>query len=136
VDADSVELDQKTGLITFRAKKGHLIDLDKLHESIWATRLSGDTGMSLNWLDVTAVGEAALVDKRIVLRVSGADQHFVLTEGDKAAFVRLSEALARGSRVLSVTGRVDGWKGHFPPFLSKLPNKPRGIMVQSFQIAN
>ena len=28
------------GTIPFQAKKGKLIDLDKLHKSVWATRLS------------------------------------------------------------------------------------------------
>src|SRR5262245_4802823 len=53
VDADSVKLEIDKGLVTFGAKKGRLVDLDKLHESIWATRLSGKTGMSLDWIDVT-----------------------------------------------------------------------------------
>ena len=52
-----IQLDIRKGEITFRAREGRLVDLDKLHESIWATRLSGGTGMALNWLDVTAVGE-------------------------------------------------------------------------------
>ena len=51
VDEDSVVFKklQKTqkydqGTISFRSRKGKLIDLDKLHESIWATRLSGAHG--------------------------------------------------------------------------------------------
>ena len=50
VDEDTVvfvKLQQKErydqGTVTFRARSGKLIDLDKLHESIWATRLSGGT---------------------------------------------------------------------------------------------
>ena len=71
VDADRVRLDISKGEITFRAKKGRLVDLDKLHESIWATRLSGGTGMALNWLDVTAVGEVTAEKDHLVLRVAG-----------------------------------------------------------------
>ena len=70
VDADRVELNVKQGLITFRAKKGRAVDLDKLHESIWATRLSGSTGMSLNWIDVTAEGEVVVDQGRWMLKVN------------------------------------------------------------------
>jgi hypothetical protein len=141
VDADAVELDIKTGLIKFRAKKGRLVDLDKLHESIWATRLSGGTGMSLNWIDVTARGRVVIVEKQTLLEVAGSDQQFVLKPdpsdrpraGEKTAFERLGEALAKGEKVVRVTGRLDGWKGHFPPFLKALPKKPRVLLVKDFQ---
>jgi hypothetical protein len=137
VDADAVDLDVKKGLITFRAKKGRLVDLDKLHESIWATRLSGNTGMSLNWIDVTAVGQVVPDKKRTVLKVTGSDQYFVLKEapGAEAPFRRLREALERGEKVVSVTGRLEGWKGHFPPFLKSPPAKPRVILVKDFRTA-
>jgi hypothetical protein len=143
VDADAVKLDIKTGLITFRAKKGRLVDLDKLHESIWATRLSGDTGMSLNWIDVTAVGQVVVDKKQTLLKVTGSEQSFVLKEGPgakagpggKAPFQRLREALDRGEKVVSVTGRLEGWHGHFPPFLKALPKKPYAIAVQDFRTA-
>jgi hypothetical protein len=137
VDADTVVLDIKTGLITFRAKKGRLVDLDKLHESIWATRLSGGTGMAINWLDVTAVGQVVVEKTETRLKVTGSDQFFVLRKDPKdgKAFDRLQEALKRGDRVVSVTGRVDGWKGHFPPFLKVLPRKPREILVADFVVA-
>jgi hypothetical protein len=145
VDADRVELNVKKGLITFRAKKGRVVDLDKLHESIWATRLSGSTGMSLNWIDVTAEGEVVADQGRWMLKVKGTDQYFLLARmdpgarpkgGEKDPFDRLREALARGDKVVSVTGRVDGWKGHFPPFLKALPGKPYLIRVQDFRTAN
>jgi hypothetical protein len=137
VDADHVELDIKKGLIKFRAKKGRLVDLDKLHESIWATRLSGNTGMALNWIDVTAVGQVVVEGKQTVLKVNGSDQVFVLKEAPdaKAPFQRLHAALDQGEKVASVTGRVEGWKGHFPPFLKTLPKKPRVILVQEFRTA-
>jgi hypothetical protein len=138
VDADAVKLDLKKGEITFRAKKGRLVNLDKLHESIWATRLSGNTGMGTNWLDVTAVGEVVVEKDRIVLKVAGTDDFFVLEEesrsnaAGKSALSRLRESAQNGQKQFRVTGRVDGWKGHFPPFLKTLPKKPRAILVKEF----
>ena len=133
VDADRVTLNIDKGLVTFGAKKGKLVDLDKLHESIWATRLSGNTGMALDWIDVTAVGEVVVEKDRTVLKVKGSDQVFVLKEGDKKAFARLQEA-ADGKKSFSVTGRLEDWKGHFPPFLKTLPKKPRAIAVREFEL--
>ena len=137
--AKSQKYDQ--GTITFRAKKGKLLDLDKLHESIWATRLSGGTGSGLIKLEVTAVGEAIVKDKVTILNVSGSDEHFLLAEdpeekpvnGQKTAFQRMQDSLARGEGVVSVTGRVDGWRGRWPEVLRKLPPKPRKILVSSFE---
>jgi hypothetical protein len=133
VDADAVRLDISKGEISFQAKKGRLVDLDKLHESIWATRLSGGTGMSMNWLDVTAVGEVVVEKDRIILNVKGSDQFFVLRGGDTNAYAQLREAAERGQKSVSVTGRVEDWKGHFPPFLRTLPKKPRVIAVKEFE---
>jgi hypothetical protein len=133
VDADAVRLDVKTGEITFKAKKGRLVDLDKLHESIRATRLGVSTGMAMSWLDVTAVGEVAVEKERLVLKVKGSEQTFVLKQGDKKAFDKLRDAVKGGQKSVSVFGRVDGWKGHFPPFLKDLPEKPREILVKSFE---
>jgi hypothetical protein len=141
VDADAVDMDIGRGLIKFRARKGRLVDLDKIHESIWATRLSGRTGMALNWIDVTAVGEVVADRKGVRLQVAGSDEHFVLQDEDKpraegvqTPLARLRQALARGEKVASVTGRVKGWSGHFPPFLKTLPPRPRVILVQSFTV--
>jgi hypothetical protein len=133
VDADAVKLNIGKGEITFRAKKGRLVDLDKLHESIWATRLSGGTGMALNWIDVTALGEIVVEKERIVLKVKGSEQLFVLKEGDKKTFARLRDAAERGQKSVSVTGRLEDWTGHFPPFLKTLPKKPRAITVKEFE---
>lgn len=141
VDADSVGLDIQAGLITFRAKKGRLVNLDQLHESIWATRLSGKTGMKLNWIDVTAVGDVVVDRERVRLTVKGSDRAFVLAEapdakpkpGEQTPFARLREALARGEKVASVTGRLEGWGGPFPAFLSGLPKQPRVLLVKDFQ---
>jgi len=141
VDADSMKLDKKEGTITFRAKKGRLVDLDKLHESIRATRLGDSTGMELKWLEVTAVG-AVVADKEVKLKVAGSDQAFLLdaddrgaTEDQKSAFRRLRESLERGEKVVSVTGRVDGWKGNLTLFSRVLPGKPRRLFVRDFQVA-
>ena len=134
VDADGVKLDMEKGEITFQAKKGRLVDLDKLHESIWATRLSGGTGMAMSWLDVTVVGELVVEKERIVLKVKGSDQFFVLKEGDKKVFAKLREAAEGKQKIASVSGRVEDWKGHFPPFLKTLPKNPRAIAVKDFEL--
>jgi hypothetical protein len=73
------------------------------------------------------------------LKMAGSDQYFMLAEspsqGEKLAFARLREALDRGQKVVSVTGRLQGWSGHFPDFLGSLPRKPRVILVKEFQTA-
>jgi hypothetical protein len=127
------------GTITFRAKKGKLIDLDKLHESIWATRLSGSTSSGLVSLEVTAVGEIVASERAIVLKVAGADAYFELGENPdgegRATFGQLKAALDRADRVVSVTGRLDGWAGRWPEVLRKLPPKPRRILVTGYDVA-
>ena len=143
VDADAVKLDFSRGEISFRARKGRLVDLDKLHESIWATRLSGGTGMALNWIDVTAAGEFVRDRGKLLLRVPSTGRHFVLRDapeptavpGGKTPLERLRQALDRGQRVVSVTGRLEGWSGHFPAFLRALPPRPRVIQVREFETA-
>jgi hypothetical protein len=134
VDADRVKLDIDKGEITFHAKKGRLVDLDKLHESIWATRLGVGTGMSMNWIDVNATGELVAEKDRIVLKVKGSDQLFVLKESDKKVFAKLREAAEGKQKSVTVSGRVEDWKGHFPPFLKTLPKKPRAIVVKEFEL--
>jgi hypothetical protein len=133
VDASSILLDKKAGTITFQAKPGRLIDLDRLHESIWATRLGDGTGMILKDLIVTAAGEVAMVNGDVILKVAGSEQQFVLD--DDANLRKIREALGRGEKVISVTGRVQGWEGNFTKFLGKLPPKPRRITVREFKTA-
>ncbi|MBI1913725.1 MAG: hypothetical protein HYS12_03065 [Planctomycetes bacterium] len=133
VDANLVVMDKQAGTITFQARKGRLADLDKLHESIKATRLGDGTGMRLKWLEVTAVGEAIVVDKEVRLKVTGSDQYFVLTD-EAAPLGRLREVLQRGEKRLRVTGRVDGWTGNLTQFSRKLPDKPRRIVVNRFEV--
>ena len=45
------------GTISFRAKEGKSIDLEKLRQSIAATRLSGGTNMRMDYLEITATGD-------------------------------------------------------------------------------
>jgi hypothetical protein len=143
VDAESVVLDKKAATITFRAKKGRTVDLDRLHESIWATRLGDRTGMELRRLYVTAEGQAAADGKDVVLKVPGADRPFVLgedpdsrpNEAAESPFDRLRAALERGEKVVAVTGRVEGWTGNFTRLLGKLPGKPRRLLVTEFRTA-
>jgi len=139
VDANLVAMDKKAGTITFRARKGRMIPLDQLHESIKATRLGDNTGMTLLWLDVKAEGKV-VGDKELQLQIPGSAEAFLLgedptaaTEAEKTALRRLREALERGEKVVSVTGRLDGWKGNLTQFSKKLPDKPRRILVKDFE---
>src|SRR5436305_9262107 len=98
-----MKLDKAAGTITFKAKRGRVVDLDKLHESIWATRLGDSTGMELKWLEVTAPGEATVTGTEVKLKVAGSNQTVLLgddasasTLAEKQAFQRLREALERG----------------------------------------
>jgi len=124
------------GTVAFRAKQGKLIDLDKLHESIWATRLSGGTSSGLVSLEVTVIGEVVVNDKATTLKVTGSDAYFILgkhPEEQQATFDELRSALARGEKVISVSGRIDGWAGRWPSVLGHLPPKPRRILVTNFE---
>ena len=76
VDAQSVvfnrlkltdRYDQAT--ITFRAKKDKLIDLEQLHESVWATRLSGGTSSGVVCLKITAVGQVTTTARLLAVAV-------------------------------------------------------------------
>jgi len=149
VDADSTKLTRpkepqkggyQLGTIEFVAKKGKSIDLDKIHESIAATRLSGGTSMRMDYLEITAKGEVIERDKQLVLKVSGTGQELVLSEEPTAKGVlqRLREAVARGDKVSTVTGRVPGWNGVFPVVLAawaKLPDaQKRKLTVVDFKV--
>ena len=148
VDADSTKLtrpkEQKggyqLGTIEFAAKKGKSIDLDKIHQSITATRLSGGTSMGMDYLEITARGEVIKRDKELVLKVSGTGQDLVLSEGPTAmdGLQRLREAVARGDKVSTVTGRVPGWSGRFPVVLRAWAEAPdaqkRKLTVMDFKV--
>ena len=130
-----------TGTIVFHAKKGKLVDLDKLHESIWATRLSGGTNSGVLSLEVTAVGRATFTGTEALLSVTGSKERFLLVENveskesPKRVLEQLRDAAAREETRLSVTGLVKGWRGKWPVVLRRGQPKPRQIMVTGFQTA-
>jgi hypothetical protein len=148
VDADSTKLlllpgqkgSYQLGTIEFTVKKGKSIDVDKIAESITATRLSGGTGMRMDYLEITATGTVIERNKELVLKVSGRGQEIVLSEEPtaKGGLERLREAVARGEKVSAVTGRVPGWSGLFPKVLAAWAKAPdsqkRRLTVVSFEI--
>src|SRR5438105_329586 len=73
----------RLGTITFAAKKGKSLDLDKIRETINATRLSGGTSMRVEWFEVTVTGQ---VEKgaNLTLKSSGSSHQFVLDEAPTA----------------------------------------------------
>lgn len=144
--------------ITFAAKKGKSIDLRKIQESLRDTRLGKSTGSGVNYFDVTAEGEVAVSDKETLLKVGGAEQQFRLgddpnakpKDGEKTPYQRLTEALAKGKKIASVTGRVQGWSGRWPKVLRELAKeteedakeadkaatkKPTLLVVKDFELA-
>jgi hypothetical protein len=154
VDKNSVKIEIGTGgkegyypgTITFFPKKGRSIDLAKMHESIKATRLSGGTSMKIAHFDITATGEVVTVGKETVLKVMGTKQQFTLGEDPSLdakvvvkGFQELQKALARGEKVTSVTGRVQGWSGLFPQVMKALPGASSktgpGLIVLDFETA-
>lgn len=128
------------GTIEFRARKGRLVDLDKLHESLWATRLSGGTRSGVICLEVTVLGDVVQQDNQVVLNILDSDKQFVLVTDVKAkpvdasasAFKELQQAIARGETSLRVTGYVDGWVGRWPDVLRRSPAPRPKLMVTGF----
>ncbi len=165
VDKSSVKMDvepgdhkYRIGIITFAAKKDKSLDLEKIYAAINATRLSGRTNSAVKYLEITATGEVVAAEKKTLLKVSGTTQQFVLGDdpsakpknNGKTPFQKLQEALAKGKKVESVTGRVQGWSGRWPEVLRALSAEPakevKGadkaaakepplLMVTDFQIA-
>jgi hypothetical protein len=137
----------RPGTIIFFPKQGKSLDLRKMMESITATRLSGGTNMSMDYLEITATGEVVLDAKTVLLKVSGTTQRFVLKEaaefknkgGTATPLLRLEKAVASGAKVVRVTGRVEGWSGRFPVVLKALAQRPAdaptGLFVTDFEIA-
>ncbi len=143
VDEDSVVFKklEKTekydqGTFGFRARKGRLIDLDKLHESIWATRLSGGTRSGLVSLDVTAVGYVAQSGGSVVLRVADSDAEFIIAQHPESrhqvAFSNVRSA--PGDRLVKLSGRIDNYSGRWPQLLQTKPKKPRRILLTRFEV--
>src|SRR5262249_24070294 len=62
------------GGMELEGKKGKSIAPDQMHESIWATRLSGGTNMRMDYLELTIRGEVITRDKDLVLKISGTGQ--------------------------------------------------------------
>src|SRR5262249_40109294 len=134
-DKDSIKYEMepgtgryRNGTIAFSAKKGKSIDLGKLQEDLRATRLGKRTRSGVNYFDITVEGEVTVAGKQMLLKASGTGQQFSLGEdskakpkaGTKTPYQRLSEALAKGEKIASVTGRVQGWSGQWPKVLSEL----------------
>ena len=151
VDHDSLDFtklrltqkyDQAT--IEFRARSGMLIDLDKLHESLWATRLSGGTRSGCICLEVTAVGEVTQSGSEVVLNIAGTSRQFVLVSDVEAkpddpkesVLPELRQAVLRGDTNLSITGYVDGWVGRWPGVLEQSPARRPRLMVTGFEPAD
>jgi hypothetical protein len=118
--------DYRPGRIIFQAREGKSIDVDKIRESLKATRLSGNTGMGVTSLLLTVKGQVVVSDKEVLLKVKGTAQQFVLgeysgakaTDGKKVAFQRFRESLGkREGQLVTVTGYVNGWTGRFPDVL-------------------
>ena len=128
------------GVVTFRARKGKLIDLEKLHESLWATRLSGGTRSGLVSLEVTAVGKVVQTQDAVIMKVADSDREFQLKESsDKehaAVFSQLVEASAKSKQTIKVTGVIDNYQGRWPGVLRNKPDRVRKILVTSFEIVS
>lgn len=124
------------GTITFRARKGRLIDLDKLQESIWATRLSGRTSSGLVSFQITAVGKVVETESGPVLRVSNSNAIFRLgrhTDKElRAAYDRLP-SIQNGSTV-RITGVIDNFRGRWPTLLRQKITQPRRILVTELTV--
>ena len=142
VDEDSVVFEklEKTekydqGTVTFRARKGRLIDLDKLHESIWATRLSGGTRSGLVSLEVTVVGYVTAADDEIFLQVADSEAEFVLARHADEEHAAVFEPLqsVSGETLVKLTGVIDDYMGRWPQVLASKPQTPRRILVTSFE---
>jgi hypothetical protein len=130
-DVDKNRVRQQKTIITFYAKKGKSIDLEKIFANLQATRMSYDTGNSLLSLHITALGEVADTAKGLVLKGTGTSSQIVLT-GDPAVLKQLRAAVG-GAGARKVTGRVQGWNGHFPKFLNAPMPKPLTLVVTSIQ---
>jgi hypothetical protein len=143
VDVDAVVFQklQKTekydqGTVTFQARKNKLIDLDQLHESIWATRLSGGTRSGLVSLEVTVVGELVTEEDKTLLKVSGSDKTFVLGKhADEQHAAAFTELPTSAGKAVKLTGIIDNYAGQWPSVLRERPVNPRRILVTGVELA-
>ncbi len=130
------------GSIRFRARADNPINLEKLHESVWATRLSGGTRSGVIFLEVTAVGTVSDADDNLVLQVGDDLQQFELVDDVQAKpqdhkasnLSELRRAMKAGASV-TITGYVEGWSGRWPTVLRQPPSKRPKLMVTDFELA-
>src|SRR2546423_13246023 len=80
----------RPGIITFSPKAGKSLDLHKMEESIRATRLSGGTSMSVDYLEITITGDVVIDGPTALFKVSGASQQFLLKEAGPKEDARAS----------------------------------------------
>ena len=124
------------GTITFRARKGKLVDLEKLHESIWATRLSGGTRSGLVSLEVTVIGKLSVAEGKNVLIVSGSDKTFVLVKHSDGKHASAFGSLQAGAnKRVKLTGIIDNYVGRWPSLLKIQPINPRRILVTGVEFS-
>lgn len=156
VDKDSIKYDLEPGTqryrkatIHFAAKKGKSIDLKDLEANLRATRLGKGTRSGVGFLEITVVGELVGSEKETALKVAGTQQQFVLgddpkakpQDGKKTPYQRLQEAAKKGEKIVSVTGRVQGWDGVWPTVLKDLSKEPAQgerrtvLVVTDFELA-
>jgi hypothetical protein len=136
VEPTSVKVDKEEtadgGRIEFAARKGRSLDLAKIHACLKETRLSGKppgkTRSRIHYLELVVKGNVVKDGKELLLKVNGTSQVFRLGEEPRSEsgprtthFQLLGKAVARGRKVVSVTGWVKGWRGHFPAVLRELP---------------
>lgn len=130
------------GTVSFRPRKNDSIDLSKLFESIWATRLSRGTRSGVVSLEVTINGSLEKGDSLKFRETSGV-QEFTLVddtsakprEPKKSQLAELKKAVASGEQIVSVTGYVDGWKGGWVKVLSQPLPKETKLMVTGYEAA-
>jgi hypothetical protein len=135
VDKDSIKYEvepgtqkYRKGTTTFAAKKGQSFDLKGLVADLSATRLGGGTRSEVLYLEITVLGNVVTGEKETQLKVAGTQQQFVLAddpkvkpeEGKLTPYQRLLEAMKKGEKIASVTGRVQSWNGRWPDTLRAL----------------
>lgn len=124
------------GLVTFRARRGKLIDLDKLHESLWATRLSGGTRSGLVQLEVVTIGSVVQEPEGPVLKVAGSDREFRLLKAPDAAdvFQRLLKTVGSQTNLrFRIEGKIANYRGRWPNLLRKRLERVRSLQVTRFE---
>jgi len=107
-----VTVDVEKQLLMLQAKAGRSLDPYKIFDAIKNSRFHG----RLNSIEITAVGAVVEKEGHLVLDVSGTAEQFVLgddpdaksAEKELTPFQRLREALRKGAKVTTITGRAHG----------------------------